>query len=115
MVNGFLLGKFVIFLLYFNMKHIDGRMSVIIFNTIKKLFISVVLILACSTSFVYASDSNSNSKNNELSAHIVMSHSAGFIGNWLAENKTRRLPATQVQKVEKDKPFNKLIESGQTP
>jgi hypothetical protein len=42
---------------------------------------------------------------NKLTAHIVMSHSADFIGSWLAENKTKQLPDSRIKKVKKDTPF----------
>lgn len=63
------------------------------------------LLWLCLASPGFASETDKQSKDVRLTAHIVMSHSAGFIGSWLAENKTRQLPATKVQKVEKDKQF----------
>jgi hypothetical protein len=59
----------------------------------------------CLAELALAENSDDASRDKQLTAHIVMSHSADFIGSWLAENKTRQLPATRVQKVEQDKPF----------
>lgn len=84
---------------------LKGWITMAMFNTAGNYSAGVVLLWACLTGSVIANDASTKSDNKKLSAHIVMSHSAGFIGSWLAENKTKELPATRVQKVKKDKRF----------
>lgn len=96
----------VFFLLYFYIRQLkEWRLNMSNFHIIKKLFIVSPLLLAFSISTAFASEYKQLEGTNKLSAHIVMSHSPGFIGSWLAENKTQELPGTKVQKVEKDKRF----------
>ncbi len=52
-----------------------------------------------------AEESTKNPGANNLTAHIVLSHSADFVGSWIAENKLKQLPASRVKKIKKDKSF----------
>lgn len=72
------------------------------------IILAILLILPVfisQTSISRAEESGKNQDTKNLTAHIALSHSADFIGSWLAENKHKQLPASEVKKVAIDKPF----------
>jgi len=66
---------------------------------------SVIICLFLTHTIGKAEEQANQTKENKLTAHIVMSHSADFIGHWLSRNEHRQLPDTQVIKVEHGKKF----------
>lgn len=77
-------------------------------NPLPLLLLTLLLILPILSNQSGVSRAEESTKNpgaNNLTAHIVLSHSADFVGSWIAENKLKQLPASRVKKIKKDKPF----------